>query len=222
MRRRGGQADSDTVTNLDSFMDIVTNVIGALFFVVIFAALSAFGATGKVVTPILSEGDTKGVIFECRSNTVCFPDVQGLLDEADAVWKQADEAGDDWDEKVLRLRKAEIANEYYRFVPESKLRIQGGNIVYVLQQKFEPQEGVLGESIAEFQEPDSRFNESLAALDPAKQHVFLLVDTESFEIFHAVRRAIIEQGFHVGWDPIEAGGTLTFGGQGVVDVGSHF
>jgi hypothetical protein len=67
--------------NLDSFMDIVTNVIGTLFFVIVYAALSSFSATGKVTIPQIVTSETEAIIFECRDNTILEMDSKSLKNE---------------------------------------------------------------------------------------------------------------------------------------------
>jgi hypothetical protein len=213
----------NAVGGLDSFMDIVTNVIGSLFFVIIFVALSASGAKGKVVTPILSEGSTKGIIFVCRANTIFFPDVNSLTERAAEVWKECEANGiTDFQLKVDKLRKAKIENDYYRYEPNVSFSIKGGQILYTVSDDLIPVANAKGENIDAVKTENSEFQKALERLDPAKEHIFLLVDTDSFEVFHTARREIIKRGLAVGWDPIEKNQKLQFSQGGVIDIGSHF
>lgn len=221
--RRSGTLVQESVGGLDSFMDIVTNVIGSLFFVVIFAALCAGEAKGKVVTPILSEGATEGIVFVCREDTVLFPDTDGLSKEATDAWKDAEENGvSDFEKKVERLKLANIGNKYYSFEPNVSYTVSGDTIYYSVSPNFVPRAGVAGDNADQLTRPDSDYVKALAKLDPKKHHVFFLVETDSFEVFHAARREAIKRGFAVGWDPIEIDMKIQFSETGVIDVGSHF
>ncbi|HEO72424.1 MAG TPA: hypothetical protein ENN80_14285 [Candidatus Hydrogenedentes bacterium] len=213
----------ESVIALDSFMDIVTNVIGALFFVVIFAALCAFGIQGKILTPILSHSATHGVVFECRGNTVLFPDFDGLLARAQSVWDKAVQQGvTELEPRLNMLRNAGIHNAYYRYTPGSLPPHATMGAFKDLPVKFEPVPKAYGENGLDLQRQDSRFAAKLARLDPDRQHVFLFVQTDSFDIFHVVRRKAIDAGFAVGWEPMQPGEPLQFGDGGVVNIGDHF
>ena len=216
MSRRAINRDPESFLGLDSFMDIVTNVIGALFFVVIYAAMSAFGAKGKVTTPMLSVSDTEAIFFECRGNTVLFPDVDKLLEESNEVWKQTEKDGISVRMRVEKLNEAKVGNSFYTFVLELKTF---GNIIFDATETLVPVSGSRGENASEFQREDSSFRRELARLDPKKHHIFFMVRTDSFEVFHTARRVAIKQGFRVGWDPIEVDDPLRFGSGGVVPTG---
>lgn len=211
-RRRLRNTDESDIS-LDSFMDIVTNVIGALFFVIIFVALASYGARGRLVTPMLSQADTSGVFFECRDNRAYFPDIEGLIDTMVEVWGTGDvNTTAEFDRRVARLRQANIQNDFYRFEPD----VQDLVIIKRLSQKFVPIGQGKGENMIELEKEDSVLARAMDKLDPSKQHVFFIVDSNSFEVFHAARRLAMEKGLSVGWNPISADDPLRFGSGGVV------
>jgi hypothetical protein len=201
-------------------MDICFNVIGPLFFVVAYTAMSSFDVRGKVTTPIVTLGKTEGVIFEGRGNTILFPGVDALMKSVVDTWKDLESKGvSDWDERVKRLQEAGIGNEFYTFRGEESFAIVGGGLAKNLTQVLVPKLDVLGEDGAKLLAKDSTFRRELAKLDPTKQHIFFVVRTDSFEVFHTARRAAIEAGFRVGWTPHGEKDEIRFGGGGVVDVG---
>ena len=197
MRRRHRPRDSSSFLSLDSFMDIVTNVIGALFFVIIYVVLASIGATGKVDTLIITPGHTKPIFFECRGNTVLFPDIEGLMDESGKLG-------------------SEVSNSFYTY----SLGYSRSTGPVAL---FEPVPDSLGETAEEFEKEDSVFHRELAKLDPEKHHVFFVVRNDSFAVFHAARREVIESGLRAGWTPMKTGISLMFSsGGGGVDPRDRF
>ncbi|MFX0095420.1 MAG: hypothetical protein ACFFBD_27035, partial [Candidatus Hodarchaeota archaeon] len=116
MKKSHTTIDPSSFLGLDSFMDIVTNVIGILFFVVIYAAMSASGAKGKFTTPLVTASDTEGIYVECRCNSVLFPDIERLLKDSNVLFEELKEEGvTDFDVIVERLNGANISNSFYRY-----------------------------------------------------------------------------------------------------------
>jgi len=180
---------------LDSFMDIVTNVIGALFFVVVYAALSSLGAKGKLTLPLLSESATEPVTFECRKNTVIYPDLENFMKKLQEVIDR--HKGQGSDAIMEALEKAQIKSDYYQL--RNKLRV-------------EQTAGPPGETGRELSAGSSNFRRRLAKLDPSKHHVFFIVRADSFEVFRTARSVAVEMGFKVGWEPFETNSHLSVGG----------
>jgi len=217
MRRSSSGQDMNNFLGLDSLMDIVTNVMGALFFVVVFAALSSFEARGKVTTPIASTGSTKGIVFECRSNTILFPDFDGLHDQIDKKVKEM--KTQDVLKLVDLLREAKIGNDFYTFVPKIIFR---GNYIY-LSMPFVPVSGSQGEDTRAIQPNNSKYQTKLRELDSKKNHIYFLVRADSFEIFQEARRIAVKNGFQVGWEPMPTDSPISFGtGKGPANIDQTF
>ncbi len=203
MKNRFKEAPS--FIGLDSFMDIVTNVIGALFFVVVYAALSSLGAKGKITTPLRSEAQTEPIFFECRQNTAIYPDLESLQkrlkDEFERRRSQVTPG------TLEEFRKTEIKNSYYRWDVAALSR---GVI------SFEKTDGPPGENGYALLQQRSNFRQQLAKFDPSKHHIFIFARADSFEVFHTARRVAISMGFKVGWMPVSADEPLRFGPGGEV------
>lgn len=208
MRRRRQTNSGATFLGLDSFLDIVTNVIGAFFFVVIYAVLSAAGATGKITLPLASVPETSRVLAECRDETVFFIEADRLIERSNEVWKEAD--GLPFDERVDRLAEAGISSRYYTYEPRLARFGWYRRVVDTLV----PLPGAVGERERELASEWSLFRRRLASYDPESHHIIFLVRTDSFEVFHAARRLAISMGFSVGWEPILAGEPLRFSAAG--------
>jgi hypothetical protein len=209
MRRQTQNTSPDSFLNLDPFIDIVTNVIGAFFFVIIYIALASSGIKSKITTPLFSVVDTSPIYFECRNQTAFFPDIEGLRKESNDIWKRI--RVDNWFRKVEILKTFNISNQFYTYVPE-KARNKRGN--WTIEDNFEPIPDARGETSFQIKRQDSLFRRKLATLDPNKQHLYFIVRNDSFEIFHVARAITLESGFRVGWNPLESNNTLVFTSSG--------
>lgn len=204
-RRKKGDASG---LKLDSFSDIITNVLGILIFLGVMFSLTSSGAKFIVRTPRVQDTKRKPVFFECRKGQLFFVDKDG-------IWS-------DLDRKVTRLLKYDPDMA----LGEISSRLAGeqiGNPYYLLDQNkfFEenlislmPREGVKGETIKDLQKPDSTFHEIIQNLHAGEDFVYFFVKPDSFEIFRIARSYVWDKDFHVGWHPLDYGRYPTFGSRG--------
>lgn len=209
--------------NLDPFLDIVASCVGGIFFIVVLTGLIGTEAKGKITTPVLSRGDTRPVIFECRRGTILRPGLEDLRRRVQQEWDATEAKGIlAWTDKVTLLEQSRIENEFYTFEPAYDLSFPNGEIRQSMYVTFEPKMNQLGEGVFVLSRPDSKFRQELASLNPSEHHVFFFVDTESFEEFHTARQIAREAGFKVGWNPNAVGEVVRYRVGGVIDTGSHF
>ena len=112
----------------------------------------------------------------------------------------------DWAESTPEERHGSFENDYYKNVTDTS---------------FKPRKRARGENASELKKSDSEFRRELRKLDPKTQHVFFLVRTDSFDVFHVARKVAMEEGFKVGWDPLKVDIGIGWGGGGDVNVDSH-
>jgi hypothetical protein len=209
-RRRSSVAP---VVAMDSLAAVILSAMGALFFVVIYVALSAYGLSAKITTPLITTSDTTPVYFECRDNTLFKPDTIELYDRTVAAFNQCME------DNYSRIRGCEQAltakpmqNAYYstRFralqCPGETKPFAGVSLIEI--------QGSKGEGLLEMQDPGSTFRRELASLDPQRQHLIFVVRSDSFAVFHAARRLSRKLGFRSGWEPIDRKLEIGFGCPG--------
>lgn len=72
MRRRAKKSNSSFSFNIDSLMDIVTNIVGMLVIIGIISSLSLRSKEFVFETPMVYETAKSSLIFECRQNQI-FP-----------------------------------------------------------------------------------------------------------------------------------------------------
>jgi len=205
-RKKRGAAG--TALSLDSFMDIVTNVIGALFFVVIYAALVSFGATAVVRIPLAEIADTERVQFEARDNTILFPEVDSLIAEMDHLWGKMDEM--DFADWLEQYKQADIGNAYYTL----NRTINTDSDSWYTIDRMVPVPDIRGEEAQALPKEQSTFRQHLEQFNPEQHHLIFYVRDESFAVFHTARRLGMESGFRMGWEPFEEGVPIRFSSRG--------
>jgi len=198
---------------VESLAAVILSAIGALFFVVIYVALSAYGLSAKITTPLVGPADTMPVHFECRNNTLFKPDFTDLLDRTVAAFEQC--LAQSYSripacEQTLAARP--IGNQFYT----TKIRALqcAGDTKPFPGISLLPVPGSKGEGLLELQDRNSEFQRELAALDPQKNHLIFWVRSDSFAVFHAARRLARKLGFRAGWEPIDANLQLGLGCPG--------
>lgn len=198
-RRLGGAAQG---VAMESLTAVILSAMGALFFVLIYVALSAYGVSAKITTPLVSPSDTTPVYFETRNNTLFKPDFTELGDRTVAAFNQC-LAG-----SYSRIADCERAltampmrNEYYSTRLKA-LQCTGETKPYPGISFIEIPEAK-GEGLLELQDPSSAFQRELATLNPQQKHLIFMVRSDSFAVFHAARRLSRKMGFRSGWEPID-------------------
>ena len=210
------QNNIESLFNTDPFMDIVANAIGALFFVLISVALAAFGARGKINTPVLQSTETESLLVECRANTVFIPQIDSLTDYADSLfWDmvkskegKASFSTRKADDYMETFNAKEIGNEYYTVKYYFNYRD------FEIVKSIVPIADAKGETDKTIKSENSKIQTTLKKLDNKKYHIFFLVRDDSFEVFHKAREVVRSLGFQTGWEPMKTDLDLITGASG--------
>lgn len=198
---------------MEPFLDIVTNVIGVLFFVIIHITLSASRAKGLVTTPLSQVTDTEPISVECAGGKAFFSHAEELLEQAGRIIDQTLSEDGSWSDVERQIEEANIHNLFYTL----HLVVQwSGDITIELEVSTHDH----GETSRELQKSTSTFRQELEKLDPAKNHVFFRVRPDSLEAFYTARRLATETGFRTGWEPYEIGSSIRFGPGGIITPGT--
>lgn len=193
--------------NLDSFLDVLTNTVGVMIFVCLFASLTAAVSPALVRTPIARETRKQVYFFECRENR--------------ALPLEEDQASEAIDRHLRRITENPFADprqiqqqlasfrystRYYD-VRLSLVRSQGQPI---LQTLFEPRDRSGGESFSVLEKPSSNFRRTIDRLSPSQDSLVFFVRPDSFDCFRAARAVAWRSGFDVGWEPMADGRAIIF------------
>ena len=193
MRRR----DTESAPfSLDSFLDIVTNVVGVLVLVAMVTVLSA----GNISVPSGATAMTAPrpsaarLIFECAGDEVFFVDEEGngrrVVDEV----KRADKRRLSRDDLIAILEEKDVGDATFRVRAD---RLERG-VAWV----YDLRPGAHGERAEDLDRPESEFQRLLAGLERGGFAYFVVHD-DGFEAFHKARDIARARGVSVGWHPVE-------------------
>ena len=229
MRTRTRRQVNRPTQNLDSFLDILTNTVGVLMFISLFATLIASEADSIVQTPLSSETTKTPRFFEIRSNKITYindeqvgQDIEKITSNLPACNKPKtphDSTRFDTQNHDRRLRDyrscllsrgQRIANfrtqtEYYN------VRMVNPSTFSFLYEPIPNQEG---ESKEEIVLPRSAYLQVLDKLDPKQDYLAFIVRPDSFSGFRVAREQAWAKGFEVGWEPHKTERPIIFGSGG--------
>jgi len=193
--------------NLDSFLDVLTNTVGVMIFVCLFASLTAAVSPALVRTPIARETRKQGYFFECRENRAIPLDE----DNASAAIQQFFRRVNDnpfVDPQHLQQQFRDFShNTRYYTVRLSLVNFGGQPIIQTL---FQPRDRFGGESVASLDTSTSTFRQTLSRLSPSRHSLIFFVRPDSFDCFRAARAIAWRNGFDVGWEPMTEDRAIIF------------
>lgn len=198
--------------NLDSFLDVLTNIVGVLIFVTIFASLSATGGGAPkthvtIQTPLASTTDKEPLWFEIQNKKVSHLNLRqvrakelelsGSLPNCNKP-TNADSIGlSNYQSCLLsilgRQSNFSVDTENYQV----KTVDQGVSLL------FEPLSANIGETTTQLTAANSAYKQVLSKFNPQKDYLAFIVRPDSFEAFRDARKQAWEAGYEVGWEPIE-------------------
>jgi hypothetical protein len=191
----------------DSFLDVVSNVVGVLVLVAIAVILNAKDIKIDLGAPVVRPPPkaTTRVIFECSRERIFRLDDQALhtISREFASRYVTEQARTITPIERQRLfERSDVGNDAYRVrIPD----VRSSSL------QLELRENAAGENSLQILEPNSAYQAELARLSPATHWVFFIVRNDSFEMFRGARKIALERGLSVGWDPKERDAPLIFG-----------
>lgn len=203
----------NTGQNLDSFLDVLTNIVGVLIFVTIFASLSATGGGAPkthvtIQTPLSSPTNKEALWFEIQNKKVSHLNLRQVrakeLDLSSNLpnCNKPTSSGDsislsNYQSCLLsilgRQSNFSVDTENYRV----KTVDQGVSLL------FEPLSANIGETTTQLAAANSAYQQVLSKFNPQKDYLAFIVRPDSFEAFRAARKQAWKAGYEVGWEPIE-------------------
>jgi hypothetical protein len=212
MRSRARRRTLNPGQNLDSFLDVLTNVVGVLIFVSIFASLAATGGGNPktsvtIQTPLSSPTDKEALWFEIQNKKVSYLnlnqvrakeiELSGSLPNCNKPSNSESIDLSNYQSCLLsilgRQSNFSVDTENYRV----KTVDQGVSLL------FEPRSGNIGETNTQLTAANSAYKQVLSKFNPQKDYLAFIVRPDSFEAFRAARKQAWQAGYEVGWEPIE-------------------
>lgn len=185
--------------NLDSLVDIVSNMVGILVILAAFMALITLlnpvnksktadprtlrKIPEKILVPWSHPTNKNNLFLALKENRVQVFDLRGFYLELA--------------KKKIGMMRGPITikqeDQTIRFFPVT-------NQVYCLEIRAAEKSG---ESWLAAQRPDSKWKRTLKEFPPEKFVLFFWVGTESFGLFRQIRKTLWEQNYEVGWKPAD-------------------
>jgi len=215
--------EDEASLSLNSFLDIMTNVVGVMILVAVLAVVSSQHIALSLGTPILHEppDGAERMLFECRRNRVVFLD-ENKIHEAIAAciedYEEQQGKESEVEEFPAMFEAKDVGDEFYRIGVEVSqgFRFEDGDI-YIIEYPvwiYEPRKEEQGERMMELRRDDSDFVKIIRELDGKDHWVFFIVYEDSFEVFRMAREIARRQGLEIGWHPKKNGEELRFSGRG--------
>lgn len=218
MKRRHYHGSTELKQNWDSFLDVLTNTVGVLIFVCLFASLVAAESTTIIRTPLESKTEKEPVFYECNNNKVrpldnkeVAADLSQFMDSLPKVDLY------NLDDLLERINQFSVVTSYYRV--RRSLKFSSYQDSYVSETRYEPLQADSGESIEEINKPSSEFQVSLKSIDKDIDYVAFLIREDCFSAFRSARETAWNSGFKVGWEPIKKSKDIVFTTGGGRSIG---
>lgn len=206
MRRRRARA-AFQAPSLVPLADMLSNTVGVMVFVLIFAVLTAGGVLVPIRLPVERQTDAKMLAFVCVEDRVLpLHDMDALLRSfVKPLGTPAFRTVDTW---VKRFNSRRIDGEYFLMTGEGEAQryetFFSTQVSLDLTVAFAPRGG-RGESSRELERPQSTFREIMRKYKPADRFIYFIVHPDGMRVFKAARMTAAEAGFSTGWGPWEAG-----------------
>jgi hypothetical protein len=183
--------------NLDSFLDIMTNTVGVLIFVLLFVSLSAADAAVLVRTPLRQETKKAPLFFEVRGERVVHIDTKKVNGELERLFARVRALDPEYMAEVgtEAIEGFETTTENYRVHMMGSLSYESLNLQYL------PRSRDAGEVTGQLSDTGSKYSSLLRRQDPNQAYVAFIVRPDGFEAFREARKLAWARGFQVGWEP---------------------
>lgn len=205
----GKKSGGDAAINLDSFLDIMTCLVGILVLIIILTGVDASQIKVLIPTPIENvESEANPIIIEARNNQLFLVPYNELVRLANGALEEISEKAQGKPEELLRLiSKADVKTDIYSI-----------DLAYALagQIAVRPLQNSQGYSITDpNQETESTwFGRILAGMNYDEEVLTFLVRDDSFEVFQLARHIAWTQKAPVSYELLDQDEPITFGLQG--------
>ncbi len=205
MRRRRPR-EGATGLSLDSFLDIVTNVVGVLILVAVVTVLSAgdiavsSGASAMSAPP----KQAQRLVYQCVGDRLFVVDERGNSARVGELIEEYDP--DSGFAVVDLLANNDVGDASYRVQARF---VEGNELEWVYMLRYDS----IGESAVQLEQRSSDFQTSLNKLE-GRGFAYFVVHDDSFEVFRKAREIAHARGIAIGWHPVEGKAPLRLSANG--------
>ena len=195
--------------SLVPMVDLLSNTVGALVFIMIFTVMAASGVVVLKRLPLEHSTSAKPANFLCENDRIFPLDNEELNLKLRKKWGRPTSIFDiySW---IARWDGIEVEDDHFIARGQSSLTYN----TYSVSILFTPKPDG-GYSKTEIQNLDSAFRQRLAALDGKSRFVHFFVRPDGIDTFFLARKiAADDMGLGTGWMPLESGQPLRFVSHG--------
>lgn len=196
--------------NLDSFLDILTCLVGVLVLIIILTSLDASQTKVLIPTPMNHPTDKRPVFIECRNNQLYHIDLETISARASERMESiADQVSGDTRAMLNLLAQTFVETDFYRV-----------DLSYALigQYALRPKEDAPGMGLEDlkFSSLDQMavegwYGELLGRIDPSERIISFLVRDDSFGIFKKARALAWFKRVEVSYELLDMTDPIKFG-----------
>jgi len=207
MRSRKRVINEPVQPSLVPMVDLLSNTVGALVFIMIFTVMAASGVVVMKRLPLEHQTKSEPINYLCEKDRIIPLDNAGLDRKLKVRWGRPNSLFDvySW---VARFNTLEVEDEHFTARGESTLSPMSVSVLFTPKPDG-------GYSIAQIQNPNSKYREGLARLKAEGDFVHFLVRPDAIGSFAAARKiAADEMGFGTGWMPLAEDTLIRFTSRG--------
>lgn len=208
MRRRRKQPEV-VQPSLVPMVDLLSNTVGALVFIMIFTVMAASGVVVLKRLPLEHSTSAEPANFLCEKDRILPLDNESLSLKLRKKWGRPTSIFDiySW---IARYDGIEVEDDHFIARGESRVTYS----TYSFSTLFTPKPDG-GYPKTKIQNPDSPFRQRLAALNRKSQFVHFFVRPDGIDSFFLARKiAADEMGLGTGWMPMDTDQPLRFVSKG--------
>lgn len=205
---RRARRDDAPILSLDSFLDIVTNVVGVLILVAVVTVLGTgdIGVSAGATALAAPRPTADRALFHCAGGEIFFVDEKGNAKRIQAeVGPALEKQGLSAEAVVGYLADNDVGDATFRVRAESGPE----GLAWV----YRARPGVHGEDKDRVAQAGSEYERRLGELAPGG-FAYFVVDDDSFEVFAAAREVVRARGIAAGWSPQARGRGLRLAATG--------
>ncbi|MBN1671884.1 MAG: hypothetical protein JXR37_12665 [Kiritimatiellae bacterium] len=177
---------------MDSFIDVMSNSIGVLTVILLFAAVVASRTSRFLVRPRWTQLTEKTLHnFEARGDRIYFIDHYKLLEKVVQAIKDIKEKYPDQDAQLEAYARVDITHGTYRVSPQ-ELPAGVVNIV--------PSGGFGGTSTAKMTDPSSEFQRVMDTLNTEEDQLYIIIRADAWQTYQQANQAAKARGFDVAFE----------------------
>ncbi len=197
------RAKRDAAPSLDSFLDIMTCLVGVLVLIIILTGIDASQIKVVIPTPMAKETDKRPILIECRDGQLFRVDVDGLRKlSREELAKIQQGVTDDIGRTLQSLADATPKDEFYTV-----------DLTYALTGQFaiNPNEGVPGYKLTLNEGERDWYGQILLGLNMDTEMITFLVRDNSFRAFRLARHLAWLHKIDVSYELFDSDDVIKFG-----------